>query len=347
MDQDPIFFERNRVFRVYTGGKLFHDFFGDPAEDGFFPEEWVASRVRALNKESRGEDEGLSRIRGSGQLFSALLAEKREQLIGDRAGFEVLVKVLDSAIRLPVQTHPDKAFARQHLGSEHGKAEMWIVLATRPGASLYFGFKEGVRRQDLLGAIRASETDRSALPSLLNELPAAAGDLYFIPARVAHAIGAGCLILEVQEPTDFTIQPEAWCGDYHLSEYEKYLGLEEDIALQCFDFEDLVGERALAAGRKTPRVFVESGGGRGERLVIEEDTRDFSVNRYRLERGSLDVGGSPAVYVVTQGEGRIGSGASASAVRKGDYFFLPACAPRLRLESSRAMEIVECLPPGR
>ena len=47
----PVFFERNRVGRVYTGGKLFHEFFGDAPEDGFLPEEWIASSVVALNKE--------------------------------------------------------------------------------------------------------------------------------------------------------------------------------------------------------------------------------------------------------------------------------------------------------
>ena len=40
--QSPLFFERNRVFRVYEGGRLFHDFFGDEAVDGNFPEEWIA-----------------------------------------------------------------------------------------------------------------------------------------------------------------------------------------------------------------------------------------------------------------------------------------------------------------
>ena len=33
LKKEPIFFRRNRVFRVYSGGKLFHDFFGDKAED--------------------------------------------------------------------------------------------------------------------------------------------------------------------------------------------------------------------------------------------------------------------------------------------------------------------------
>ena len=35
----PIFFEQNRVYRVYTGGKLFAGFFGDSSEDSFYPEE--------------------------------------------------------------------------------------------------------------------------------------------------------------------------------------------------------------------------------------------------------------------------------------------------------------------
>ena len=111
---------------------------------------------------------------------------------------------------------------------------------------------------------------------------------------MAHAIGAGCLILEVQEPTDFTIQPEAWCGDYHLDEYEKYLGLPEDTALECFDFENLVGARAITAGRKTPRVFLSGGSVVGERLLTQDDTTDFGVTRYRLRGGSAKIGTAPA-----------------------------------------------------
>ncbi len=40
----PIFFEQNRVYRVYTGGKLFAGFFGDSSEDSFYPEEWLHLR---------------------------------------------------------------------------------------------------------------------------------------------------------------------------------------------------------------------------------------------------------------------------------------------------------------
>ena len=125
----PIFFERNRVFRVYRGGRLFHEFFGDPDEDGSFPEEWIASTVAAQNGEKRGAYEGVSLVRGLHLPFSSLMESHPMELLGGRTTFELLVKILHSAIRLPVQTHPDKGFARRHFASEHGKTEMWLVLA--------------------------------------------------------------------------------------------------------------------------------------------------------------------------------------------------------------------------
>jgi hypothetical protein len=83
----PVFFERNRVSRVYRGGLLFHDFFGDPAEDGSSPEEWVASTVRAFSKEPKSELEGISIVKGTGTPFSALMEKHREALVGERGGF--------------------------------------------------------------------------------------------------------------------------------------------------------------------------------------------------------------------------------------------------------------------
>lgn len=169
--------------------------------------------------------------------------------------------------------------------------------------------------------------------------------MYFIPPKVAHAIGAGCLILEVQEPTDFTIQPEAWCGDYRLSPFEMFLGLEERTALDCFDFSDLIGDRAIAVGRKRPRTFLERASVTGERLLSYDDTPDFAVNRYRIQGGCHTFGSGPAVYVVTSGTGNIEAEGFSRNVRKGDYFFLPACVEGLSLTATTQTEVVECLPP--
>jgi len=342
LTQNPVFFNRNRVFRVYKGGKLFHDFFGDEAVDGNYPEEWIASTVRALNKDCRDEREGLSIVRGTETPLADLMRKFPSEMTGGKP-FDVLVKVLDSAVRLPAQAHPDKAFSRTHFKSEHGKTEMWLVLATRPGANIYFGFKEGTTRADLEAAVQDGEKDSAAFTRLLQEFPAKAGDVWLIPAKAAHAIGAGCLILEVQEPTDFTIQPERWCDTYRLSEQEMYLGLAPETALDCFDL-SLAGVAKASAWKKSPVIAVRNGAHLRESLITHQDTPCFAVARHTLGDGECRIKG-PAVFVVTEGNGTVEHREQIFDLKKGDSFFLPQALGEVTVRSTASLQWIECLPP--
>jgi mannose-6-phosphate isomerase len=340
----PIFFNRNRVFRVYTGGKLFHSFFGDEPVDGNLPEEWVASKVKALNKVSAGENEGLSFVEGTDISFASLLRDFPSEMTGGKR-FDVLVKLLDSAVRLPAQTHPNKSYSRRHFQSEHGKTECWLILATRPDASIYFGFKDGVTRADLERAVKSSEDKNDAFPDLMQKVPARIGDVWLIPARVAHAIGAGCLILEVQEPTDFTIQPERWCDEYRLSDQEMYLGLDPATALDCFDLSK-TGSEVIKQGNKPPVVVEKSPSCLKEALITYNDTPCFAVNRINLHGADTLITG-PAVFVVIEGNATIQCATGARPIKKGDYFFVPVAAGSVKVHTDTSVSMVECLPPAQ
>ena len=74
----PIFFEKNRVERIYTGGALFADFFSDDSTDGYFPEEWVVSTVAALNKNMRTHKDGVSILRGTDIYLDDFIAENKK-----------------------------------------------------------------------------------------------------------------------------------------------------------------------------------------------------------------------------------------------------------------------------
>ena len=284
----PLFFLRDRVWRVYTGGAGFGAFLGDGSADGHTPEEWIASAVRTLDPAGRGEREGVSRLADGGEYFDDLSRDHRQALLGGRRELGVLVKLLDSAVRLPVQAHPDRAFSS------------WLVLATRPGARIYLGFKSPTTKAQLADAARRSETDENAMVSLLNEIPVQPGDVFFIPAGMIHAIGAGCLMLEAQEPTDFTVQPERRCADYTLSDREMYLGLDADTALDVFDF-SVHGEAAVARARRTPQVIGRSGGCLRESLISYADTPCFAIERVTLTACAHTLRSAPAVCVVTDG----------------------------------------------
>lgn len=346
LTEQPVFFERNRVWRVYQGGMLFHNLMGDPGADSNYPEEWIASTVKALNENSSGTREGLSIIQGTDMTLKELIEQYPQETVGDSGRLEVLVKYLDSAVRLPMQVHPDRAFSEAHFNSSYGKTEMWLVLDTREDASICFGFKNKITQEEFSEIIEKSRQDKDIMDQYLNRVPVKKGDVYLIPGKAVHAIGAGCLILEVQEPTDFTIQPEFWCGDHLLSGHEMYLGLPKDVALNCFDF-GLYGQDSVKKARKEPCVLDENRAYRKEALITREDTPCFLVNRYEIY-DSVGLTEAPSIYIVSEGMGKIEGDGYCRRIQKGDYFFLPKNAMgnyKILAEGGERLELISCMPP--
>lgn len=344
----PIFFERNRVWRVYKGGYLFGEFLGDEKEDNNYPEEWVASAVRAINDNSAGPLEGLSIIKGTDITLKELLETYPRETLGNSDKLEILVKYLDSAIRLPLQAHPDRKYSEKYFNSTYGKTEMWLILATREDASICFGFKNKITKEEFSAIIEESKENKGIMDDYLHRVPVKPGDIYLIPAKAVHAIGKGCLILEVQEPTDFTIQPEYWCGDHLLNDQEMYMKLPKEIALDCFDY-SIYGEHGTSISKKEPGLISEDEGCRKEALITKEDTPCFSVNRYYV-KGEVSMEEAPAVYITVSGSGTIEGEDYSQEIGKGDYFFLPNKAAgkfKLKAGEDEMLEVVVCIPPKK
>ena len=224
-----------RVYRFYRGGALLDRFrAGHDGADGDFPEDWIGSVTEAKNP---GRDEpgaGLSRLEDGTFLRDAIAADPDGWLgPGAEVGAPgVLVKLLDPAQRLPVHAHPDRAFARAHFDSDFGKTEAWIVLGTRGESGMvWVGQREETDRAAYRAWIDGQDTER--LLGTLNEVPVQAGSVVFLPAGVPHAIGAGVLMAELQEPTDFSIVCE-WQG-YPIEPGDSHLGIGWDAAIQALD----------------------------------------------------------------------------------------------------------------
>lgn len=343
----PLFFERNRVYRIYLGGKPYREIFNDGYDDGtdnMFPEEWVASKVKAINPKYFGARDGVSVVKGTDIFFDDLLRDYPEELLGGRK-YDCLVKFLDSAIRLPFQVHPTKEFSRKYFHSEYGKTEAWLVVAARPGAKLYFGFKDKIAKEELAALEERSETERDIMGGLLQGVDVKPGDLWLIRAGLIHAIGAGCTIIEVQEPTDFTIQPERWCGNYHISYEEEYIGLTKDTALDAVNY-DIYGAAAQAYARVVPRTAIDTPTYKKEVLISYEDTPCFGENRHTLQDGgSFVMDYAPSVYICLEGEAVITGEGYERPIRRGDYFYLPYAAEgKFTVTAQKRAVLIECLP---
>lgn len=343
----PIFFERNRVYRIYKGGKPYKELFNDGFDDGtdnMFPEEWIASKVKAINPKYFGERDGVAVVKDIGVFFDDLLNQYPNELLGTRK-YDCLVKFLDSATRLPFQVHPTKEFSRKNFNSEYGKTEAWLVVATRPGAKLYFGFKDKITKEQLSVLEERSEVEKDIMGDLLAGVDAKVGDIWLIKAGLIHAIGAGCTIVEVQEPTDFTIQPERWCMDYHISYEEEYIGLSKEVALDSINY-DIYGDAAKEYAKVNPKVVIDTPTYVKESLISYEDTTCFAENRHTVkDGGSFVMNYAPSVYICIDGEGEIIGEGYSKKVKKGSYFYLPFVAEnKFTVTSDKSLTLIECLP---
>ncbi len=345
--KEPIFFERNRVYRIYKGGKPYKDIFNDGYDDGtdnMFPEEWVASKVKAINPVYFGERDGVAKVKGTDIYFDDLLNDYKEDLLGNRK-YDCLVKFLDSAVRLPFQVHPTKEFSRKNFNSEYGKTEAWLVIAKRPNAKLYFGFKDKITKEELSKLEEVSETEKDVMGTLLQGVDVEVGDIWLIKAGLIHAIGAGCTVIEVQEPTDFTIQPERWCGDYHISEKEEYIGLSKDVALDAINY-DIYGEAAKEFAKVYPKKAIETDKYVKEILIDYNDTPCFGEVRHTVKNGGeFTMNYAPSVYICLEGKARIIGDNYEKEIKTGDYFYLPFVAEgKFKIVSEEKAVLIECLP---
>ena len=345
--KEPIFFERNRVYRIYKGGMPYKELFSDGYDDGtdnMFPEEWIASKVKAINPKYFGERDGVSKIKGTNIFFDDLLNDYKEDLLGNRK-YDCLVKFLDSAVRLPFQVHPTKEFSKKHFNSEYGKTEAWLVVAKREGAKLYFGFKDKITKEELSVLEERSEVEKDIMGNLLYGVDVEVGDVWLIKAGLIHAIGKGCTIIEVQEPTDFTIQPERWCSDYHISYNEEYIGLDKETALDAINY-DIYGEKAKAFAKVNPKVVINTEKYLKEELITFEDTPCFRENRHVIKNGgSFVMDYAPSVFICLDGKAKIVGENYEREIKKGDYFYLPFVAEgKFKVVSDDKAVLIECLP---
>lgn len=142
--------------------------------------------------------------------------------------FPLLIKIIDARERLSVQVHPYRT-GMPEPGAE-AKTEMWYILDAPPGARIYAGLRPGSTRQSLLDALQTGAVEDS-----LRACPVSPGDAVFIPGGRLHAIGEGCLILEVQQNSNTTYRVHDWG---RLDDQGKPRPLHIDQALRVIDMED-------------------------------------------------------------------------------------------------------------
>jgi len=310
--------------RFYRGGARITAFRGEPPAGEREPEDWIGSTTTIFGEPMLG----LTRLPDGRLLRHAIESDPVGWLGPAHVGrwgsdLQLLVKLLDAGQRLPVHAHPDDDFAARHLGHAHGKAEAWYILA---GGTVHVGLTRDVDEAELAALVAAQ--DVAVLLGLLHEVPVESGDVVWVPPGELHAIGAGVLLLELQQPEDLSILLE-WQGFEIDGARAGHLGLGFDVALRAVT--------RSARSLETLQTLIRPAPATGSVFPPDAD-RYFRLERVRVD-GGAEIAPGFAILVVTRGALEIDGEAAPS----GSTLLLPASDGPLTVRG--AGELLVARPP--
>jgi mannose-6-phosphate isomerase len=246
----PLTFEPIFMERIWGGRRLESDFGKNLPSQKPIGESWeIVDRPEAQSIVRSG----LLR----GKTLHELWTQHRDEIFGDVTDsprFPLLMKLLDAHHKLSLQVHPPAEVAGG-LGGEP-KTEFWYVATADPGAELYLGFREAITRDQFEKALR----DGTAADHI-HKIRVKSGDAAFLPSGRFHALGAGNVLIEIQQNSDTTYRVFDW---NRIDDKGKRRQLHLDQALQCIDFDDV-----------RPRLLDPEG-----ELLLRDDL--FEVQKWNL-----------------------------------------------------------------
>ena len=243
----------------------------------------------------------------------------------------ILIKFIDADKDLSVQVHPDDDYSLKH-EAQLGKTELWYVLDSKKDSTLVYGFNRDVEADEVKKAIGDDTVE-----NLLNHVPVKKNDLFFIESGTVHAIGAGCLVAEIQENSNVT---------YRLYDYDRVdkNGVQRELNID--KGLEVAKLKASAAPRQPMRVLKYRNGCASELLCrckyfqVERLLLNTEVNRelasFKTEENSFHA------LLCVDGCGIIAADGFMLNFFKGDCIFVPANSIEMKLHGQAQILDVSC-----
>lgn len=261
----------------------------------------------------------------AGTSLPALIEKYGASLVGDnnvkRFGtkFPLLIKIIDAAGDLSLQVHPDDELAMKRHGSL-GKTEMWYIVRTAPEAKIISGLAK-----ELTPEIYEKIGSTNEILEYVANHDSHPGDVFFLPAGRVHGIGAGNLLVEVQETSDIT---------YRINDYGRLdakTGLPRELhveqakdAIDYTVYPDYVTKPGAETDGVTPLVKCDH----------------FEVSRVRVdgEKKLVTDSGSFTTMTCIEGKATVTDDRGNSVeIKKGESALIPAMAKYVTLKGTTTL----------
>lgn len=291
------------AFKDYLwGGTRLRDDFQKDCDFDKIAESWELSCHKdGPSTISNGEFKGLTLSEYIEQAGKSVLGTDCEKF----DNFPILIKLIDAKDNLSVQVHPDNEYALRVEG-EYGKTEMWYIVDCDEGATLLYGFKDTISKDEF-----AQRIADNTLLEVTNAVPVKKGDVFFIQAGTLHAIGKGILIAEIQQNSNTT---------YRIYDYGR---VGKDGKPRELHVEKAKDVTDLCPAKAYPETPIEQKDGYTSKLLSSCDY--FTTYAIDVEsKAVLEADEKSFVsLLILEGDGKV-IGDDTVEFRKGDSIFVPA-----------------------
>jgi len=277
-------------------------------------ESWEISGVNGNETiVAEGPDKGKSLNELTSTMKSQLVGKENYERFGNE--FPLLIKFIDARQDLSIQVHPTDEIARRQ-GKERGKTEMWYALESAPGAQLYNGLKQQITPEQYKEMV-----ENDTITDALARYEVQEGDVFFIPAGRIHAIGAGCMVAEIQQTSDVT---------YRIYDFKRkdkngnYRELHTKEAAESIDYSVLPDYRTVYKPTKNEGVQVVS--------CPYFTTAVYDLTEpMTLDYSELD---SFVILIAVKGDGKLICNGQETSFRMGDTVLFPATTDEVKVEGT-------------
>lgn len=267
----------------------------------------------------------------SGRKLFEILKQNKNKYLGvnfrfDRFGrFPLLIKYIDAADRLSVQTHPDNNYVCCKKCGDTGKTEFWYVVAAEKKARIIFGLKKGVSRADFELLVKNEQVEKA-----LNFVSVKSGDSFYIPAGVVHALLEGVRIAEIQQNSDITYRIYDW-KRFGLDGRPRQLNLTEALETVNFKYSSTKNKSAknwIVRKKYSYKKLLKS-----DFFKIEE----YLISEYSKRRNCCKFD----VFMIIEGSGFLTSENEQYAINAGDTWFIPAALESIKISAAEKIKMLK------
>lgn len=347
----PILFDDDRITRPYIGGKLLNEWRRmEPAEDNHNCEELLVTSIGAISK-GHGEGYAISKtVPSQGSIsLKTIIASDPNGILGEKYNkknpnnLSVLARAGDTIVRLVLQCHPKEDDAKKYFNSICGKTEAWYIARTRKVEGeencVYAGFKKHVTRE--LWKRLFEEQNIPEMVNCLHKIPVKEGDVVLIPAGMVHAVGPGCIFLEVHECNDITIRVERNINGMVLTDEEMFNGLSADEGIGLFDFETYTFEEIKEKVIMKEKDVIVQNGSKSANMIDYSDTKAFGMQLVDIDgEFTLPDFDGHRIMVAIDGDVKLKWGNESIELIQGHGALIPAECDDLKLIASGARVMI-------